>query len=95
MAQLGYREPADAQREMAETVILALRLIEGVDLAAFERRFGCSVASVFPAAFAETQALGLTEVVDDHLRMRSEAVFLGDEASLRFLPDAAVVGEVV
>ena len=95
MPQIGYREAADARREMSETVILALRLIEGLDLAAFERRFGVSVEAAFPEALRETLVLGLTEVVDGRLRLREEAVFLGDEASVRFLPGEVVVGEVV
>jgi oxygen-independent coproporphyrinogen-3 oxidase len=95
MPQIGYREPSDAARERAETVILALRLREGLDLAAFELRFGVSVEAAFPEAFVETQVLGLTEVIDGHLRLHETAVFLGDEASVRFLPAEAVVGEQV
>jgi hypothetical protein len=34
----------------------------------------------------ETQELGLTELVHGRLRLRDEAVMLGDEAFLRFLP---------
>lgn len=85
-AQITFREPADRAREMSETVFLALRLREGLDLGAFERRFGATVASVFSEALAETQALGLTETVDGRLRLRDEAVLVGDEAFLRFLP---------
>jgi hypothetical protein len=40
---------------------------------------------VFGDALAETQALGLTEIVDGRLRLRDEAVLLGDEAFVRFL----------
>ena len=91
MLQLTFHEPADIAREMAETVILALRLREGLDLAAFTRRFGVELESVFAAPLRETLGLGLTEVVDGRLRLRDSAVLLGDEAFLRFLPgyDAA------
>jgi oxygen-independent coproporphyrinogen-3 oxidase len=87
--QITFREPADRAREMAETVILALRLREGLDVAAFERRFGVSFAETFAAPLAETLELGLTELVNGRLRLRHEAVLLGDEAFLRFLPDYA------
>jgi oxygen-independent coproporphyrinogen-3 oxidase len=86
MPQVGYREPPDEAREMSETVILALRLREGLDLAGFESRYGRGVDAVFPDALRECAELGLTEVVDGRLRLRDEAVFLGDEASVRFLP---------
>ena len=91
MPHITFREPADRAREMAETVILALRLREGLDLAAFTRRFGVELESVFAAPLRETLGLGLTEVVDGRLRLRDSAVLLGDEAFLRFLPgyDAA------
>jgi oxygen-independent coproporphyrinogen-3 oxidase len=81
-----FREPADRAREMSETVILALRLREGLDLAAFERRFCVSVADAFAMPLQETIALGLTELAGGRLRLRDEAVLLGDEAFLRFLP---------
>jgi len=91
MPQIRFHERHDRAREMAETVILALRLREGLDLAAFARRFGVELESVFAAPLRETLGLGLTEVVDGRLRLRDSAVLLGDEAFLRFLPgyDAA------
>ena len=88
MAQVTFREPADRVREMSETVILALRLREGLDLESFERRFGERLQDVFSAPLQETLALGLTELIGGHLRLRDEAVLLGDEAFWRFLPDA-------
>jgi oxygen-independent coproporphyrinogen-3 oxidase len=85
MAQIGMQEAYDEAREMSETAFLALRLREGLDLSAFERRFGVSFERVFGDAMSETQALGLTELVDGRLRLRDEAVLLGDEAFVRFL----------
>ncbi|HXG01843.1 MAG TPA: radical SAM family heme chaperone HemW, partial [Candidatus Binatia bacterium] len=92
MRQVTYRDEApDAaaalRRQMSETVILALRLREGLDLAAFQRRFGIRLEDAFPEALEETLSLRLTEVAGGRLRVRDEAVLLGDEASLRFLPD--------
>jgi oxygen-independent coproporphyrinogen-3 oxidase len=88
MAQITFRDPGDRAREMSETVILALRLREGLAIAAFERRYGVPFADVFGAPLQETLTLGLTEVVEGHLRLRDEAVLLGDEAFMRFLPEA-------
>jgi oxygen-independent coproporphyrinogen-3 oxidase len=87
--QITLREPYDRAREMSETVILALRLREGLDLAAFERRFGVAFDAVFAAPLRETLDLGLTEVIGGRLRLQDEAVLLGDEAFLRFLPEYA------
>jgi oxygen-independent coproporphyrinogen-3 oxidase len=79
------REGADAAREMSETVFLALRLREGLDIASFESRFGVEFERVFGEAMRETQSLGLTELSGGRLRLRDEAVLLGDEAFVRFL----------
>ena len=87
MQQVTYRDPGNREREMAETVFLALRLREGLDLAGFELRYGVSLRETFGPALDETLSLGLTELVDGRLRLRDEAVMLGDEAFLRFLPD--------
>jgi oxygen-independent coproporphyrinogen-3 oxidase len=87
MRQITLREPPDREREMSETVILALRLREGLDIAAFERRYGLSLEKAFGPALEETQQLGLTEVREGRLRLKDEAVMLGDEAFMRFLPD--------
>jgi oxygen-independent coproporphyrinogen III oxidase len=87
MRQVTFREPPENAREMAETVILALRLREGLHVPAFERRFGVSLDSVYGDVVRETLELGLTELLGDRLRLRDEAVMVGDEAFLRFLPE--------
>lgn len=86
MRQVTFREPYDRQREMSETVILALRLREGLSLADFQARFGVTLEDAFPDALAETQRLQLTDLADGRLRLKDSAVLLGDEAFLRFLP---------
>ncbi len=86
MRQVTFHDPGDLPRQMSETMILALRLREGLSFDAFERRFHVRVEEAFAQALRETQELGLTEVVDGRLRLKDEAVLLGDEAMLRFLP---------
>ena len=90
MQQVVMREGPDESREMAETAFLALRLREGLDISAFERRFGVDIRRVFGDAIDETIALGLTEEVDGRLRVKDEAVLLGDEAFVRFLAPSPI-----
>jgi oxygen-independent coproporphyrinogen-3 oxidase len=85
MRQVVMREPPDRFREMSESVILALRLRKGLLISDFEGRFGVDINSVFGEAIDDTVALGLTELVDGRLRLRDEAVLVGDEAFVRFL----------
>ncbi len=86
MRQITFREPEDRAREMSETVVLALRLRQGLNLAAFQQRYGQPLEDAFGPNLQETLALGLVEISDGHLRLRDETVLLGDEAFLRFLP---------
>jgi len=79
-------EVTDA-RAMAETAILGLRLVEGLNLAAFRRRFGLDLLSVYGPAVAELTALGLLERADGRLRLTAKGRLLGNEAFERFLPD--------
>jgi oxygen-independent coproporphyrinogen-3 oxidase len=79
-------EVTDA-RAMAETAILGLRLVEGLSLAAFRRRFGVDLLSVYGPAVAELTALGLLERADGRLRLTPRGRLLGNEAFERFLAD--------
>ena len=88
MRQVAMREGPDREREMSETAFLALRLREGLDISAWKARFGVDIMNIFGEAIKETQELGLTEITDGRLRLREEAVLLGDEAFMRFLEPA-------
>ena len=79
-------EPAPASQEkltgppaMAETVMLALRMTQGIDLQAFEDRFGRDVRKVFPASIERYLAKGWLEVVGGHLRIPVSAMFVSNE----------------
>ncbi|MBI2918180.1 MAG: radical SAM family heme chaperone HemW [Chloroflexi bacterium] len=72
--------------EMAETVILGLRLVEGVSLGGFLSRFGVELAGPYGQQVQELQGLGLVEVSDGCLRLTRRGWLLGNEAFWRFLP---------
>ncbi len=75
-----------APREaMGETMMLGLRLTEGVDLAAFRRRFGVGAEDVFGDEIARLTRDGLIERAHDQLRMTSRGLFVGNEVTLAFL----------
>jgi len=79
-------EVTDA-RAMTETVILGLRLVEGLSLTAFRRRFGVGLLSIYGPAVAELTALGLLERTGGCLRLTPKGRLLSNEAFIRFLPD--------
>ncbi len=79
-------EEIDRQLEMAETVILGLRLTqEGVPLPAFESRFGQSPGQVFGPQVKKLKALALLEEKDQRLRLTPQARLIGNQVFMEFL----------
>ncbi len=72
--------------EIAETMVLGLRVTSGVSLEGFRRRFGVGLVVAYGPQVKELTELGLVEVQDGHLRLTSRGRLLGNEAFWRFLP---------
>ena len=81
-------EVISRELEMAETVMLGMRLTAGVDLADFERRYGQSLESVFAERLREARVAGLVETVEGRLRLTEQGTLLGNEVFAALLPDA-------
>jgi len=90
LAGLGHIasvEQTTAARTMTETVVLGLRLVEGLPLEEFRRRFGQELMSAYGPQVEELEVLGLLERSDGCLRLTTRGRLLGNEAFVRFLPD--------
>ena len=81
-------EVISRELEMAETVMLGLRLTAGVDLADFERRYGQSLESVFAGRLRDARAAELVETAGGYLRLTEQGTLLGNEVFAALLPDA-------
>ncbi len=86
MRQVASIERETDEMRMAETAILGLRLVEGVDLVAFERRFGRRFEDVYAAELPELFSFGLIERADGHIRLTRRGRLLGNEVFQRLLP---------
>jgi oxygen-independent coproporphyrinogen-3 oxidase len=74
--------------EMAETVILQLRLVqEGVRKADFARRFGCEVDDVFGEAITRLEKLGLLSSDGQVIRLTERAYLIGNQVFVQFIPE--------
>lgn len=73
---------------MAETLMLGLRLIEGVDRGAFARRFGMDVLDALPETVARYRQQDLLEVTGRHLRLAPRARFVSDSILADFVAEA-------
>ncbi|MBI2846320.1 MAG: radical SAM family heme chaperone HemW [Chloroflexi bacterium] len=79
-------ENIDESLEMAETMILGLRLVRGVELAAFAQRFGKEVTSIYETQIGEFKVLGLLAQANGYLYLTQRGRLLGNEVFVRFLP---------
>ena len=71
--------------EMGETMMMGLRLMEGVSGERFKERFGCSVGSVFGPELEELRELDLLEKAGDRWRLTDRGKLLGNEVFQRFV----------
>ena len=77
-------EYIDRSLEMAETMMLGLRLDTGVSVTGFEARFGVSPLAVYREEFEELLPTGLVEAVDGCIRLTDKGRFLSNEVFVRF-----------
>ena len=79
-------EQLSQDETMGETMMLGLRLAEGVDLEAFAQRFGVRAEERWEQVIASLTAQGLVECVGGHLRLTEpKGLFLASEAMSAFL----------
>jgi oxygen-independent coproporphyrinogen-3 oxidase len=77
--------------EMAETMILGLRLVqEGVRLADFKGRFGRDLMDVYGGEIREMERVALLTVNGERVRLTARGRLLGNEVFQRFLPESTV-----
>lgn len=81
-------ESLSSEEQMADTVILGLRLISGVARRDFASRFGVELEAVYGDRIASLTALGLLESDSAGIRLTARGRLLGNEAFERFLVDA-------
>lgn len=83
---LAEEEAISPAMERAETMILGLRLVEGISRAEFHARFGADPAELYPVAIAESVELGLLDASERHIRLTPRGRLLGNQVFMRFLP---------
>ncbi|MCS6800959.1 MAG: radical SAM family heme chaperone HemW [Chloroflexota bacterium] len=82
---IAWVETLPRETQLAETVILGLRLTDGLDLDAFAARFGERAETRWAATLAELEAAGLATVTAGALRLTPRGRLLADEVFTRFL----------
>ncbi|MBC8141888.1 MAG: radical SAM family heme chaperone HemW [Armatimonadetes bacterium] len=70
---------------MGETMMLGLRLADGVSLAGFAARFGVTISERFGEAVSRNIEHGLLEQTSTHLRLTERGVFFASDVMADFL----------
>lgn len=78
-------EEISTELDMAETMILGLRLAEGVDLQAFKDRFSADPLALYGAQIDTLTKQGLLESVDGTLRLSNKGFLLSNRVFVEFL----------
>ena len=73
--------------DVAETMMMGMRLNQGVSHNRFEKRFGVGSDIVFPYEVKRLLNLGLIEVTNDTLRLSENGRLLGNEVFAEFIGD--------
>ena len=86
--QLAEETPDDPLTDASDTLILGLRLNDGIDLAAFTARHGRGADELAGPALAELTDWGLLERASGRLRLTDRGRFIASEVFVRLLPEA-------
>jgi oxygen-independent coproporphyrinogen III oxidase len=74
--------------DVAETMMMGMRLNEGVSLKRFEDRFGRKLGSVFPEELRRLIDLGLIDVTHEAVMLSERGRLLGNEVFAEFIGEA-------
>lgn len=87
-APVAEAEIIDPSLEMAETMMMGLRLLqEGVSFDRFERRFGVEMLEVYGAEIAGAVGDGLLERTADRVCLTRRGALLGNRVFVRFVEE--------
>ena len=78
-------EPIGERLEIWETIMLGLRLEEGIDLEEFRDRFHCDMYGIYGQEIEDLVGLGLLASDSSNVRLTDRGKLLGNEVFLRFL----------
>ena len=78
-------EHIQPELDMAETMILGLRLMEGIDVQAFRDRFSVDPFTLYGAQIKDLEGQGLLECFDGRLRLTDKGCLLSNRVFVEFL----------
>ncbi len=80
-------EEISPKLQLAETIILGLRLCQGIETDNIKGRFGVDVLTRYQRQVEETVDAGLLELTNGHIKLSRRGRLLSNEVFWRFLPE--------
>ncbi|MBQ7223691.1 MAG: radical SAM family heme chaperone HemW [Erysipelotrichaceae bacterium] len=68
-----------------EAVMMGLRVIEGIDIADFNRRFACDLVSKYRQAIAENTERGLLTLTEDRRKVTGQGIYVLNDILIDFM----------
>ena len=68
-----------------EAVMMGLRLLEGIDISEYERRFGCNLLDYYEKPISRNMEKGMLKVDNGHLMVTERGMFLLNDILVDFL----------
>ena len=84
-AAVEHSESLESRQAMGETIMLGLRLLQGISIHQFEKRFQISFKNFFGNITSTLKEKELVTIEDDHLRLSKKGLFLADSVILEFI----------
>lgn len=82
---IATSEAVSGRRAMGETVMLGLRMLDGLDLSSFVQRYGVDISDVYRTELADFSSRGLIEKTPTSLRLTPSGLLIANEIAAEFL----------
>ena len=80
-----YSETLEPRQAMGETIMLGLRLLQGISIHQFEKRFQISFINLFRNIISALKEKELVIIEKDYLRLSQKGLFWADSVILEFI----------
>ena len=80
-----HREYLSRKGRIGETIMMNLRLLEGLNLHRFQQRFGQALEDLYPRELEKLSSLDLIEIQDGYVCLSSKGLLLANEVCREFL----------
>jgi len=82
---VAEKEKLTLRLQMAETMFMGLRLMEGINLRAFRERFGVDARAIYAPELRWLTRMGLVEMQAGHLKLTEKGLPLANEVFMQFI----------